>query len=51
MEGLGLESAGVRFNQKGIYVDDRFCTSNHRIMAIADPRAKRLFGLSFSMWR
>ncbi|MEO7713152.1 MAG: mercuric reductase [Gemmatimonadaceae bacterium] len=36
VEDLGLERAGVRFSDKGIDVNDRFRTSNHRIFAIGD---------------
>ncbi len=43
VEGLGLESAGVRFSHAGIEVDDRFRTSNHRVFAIGDCASKYQF--------
>ena len=43
VEGLGLEDAGVRVDHKGIDVDDRFRTSNHRIFAIGDCASKYQF--------
>ena len=36
VEGLGLEAAGVRFDRKGVSVDDRLRTSNPRIFAVGD---------------
>lgn len=36
VEGLGLEEAGVEFTEKGIAVDERMRTSNHRVYAIGD---------------
>lgn len=36
VEGLGLESAGVRYSAKGIDVDARLRTSNKRIFAAGD---------------
>ena len=36
VEGLGLESAGVEYNARGIVVDRRLRTTNKRIFAIGD---------------
>jgi pyruvate/2-oxoglutarate dehydrogenase complex dihydrolipoamide dehydrogenase (E3) component len=36
LEGLGLESVGVEFDQKGVKVNDRLQTSNPRIFACGD---------------
>ena len=36
VDGLGLEEAGVRYDHKGIDIDDRFRTSNRRVFAIGD---------------
>ncbi|HEV7344750.1 MAG TPA: FAD-dependent oxidoreductase [Devosia sp.] len=36
VENMGLEAAGVKFGAKGIEVDGRLRTSNHRIFAIGD---------------
>ena len=36
VEGLGLESAGVRFDKKGVAVNDRLQTSNPRVYACGD---------------
>jgi len=36
VEGLGLESVGVDFNNKGVVVDDRLRTTNPRIFAAGD---------------
>ena len=36
VEGLGLESAGVQFDRKGVRVNDRLQTSNPRIYACGD---------------
>ncbi len=36
MDGLNLENAGVKFNDRGIVVDKRLRTSNRRIFAIGD---------------
>jgi pyruvate/2-oxoglutarate dehydrogenase complex dihydrolipoamide dehydrogenase (E3) component len=35
-EGLGLDQAGVRFDQKGVVVNDRLQTTNPRIFAAGD---------------
>jgi pyruvate/2-oxoglutarate dehydrogenase complex dihydrolipoamide dehydrogenase (E3) component len=43
VDGLGLEEAGVRYDQKGIDVDDRFRTSNRRVFAIGDCASKFQF--------
>ena len=36
VEGLGLESAGVSFDQDGVAIDDRLRTTNPRVFAIGD---------------
>ena len=36
VEGLGLEAAGVRYDKKGVAVDDRLRTSNPRVYAAGD---------------
>ncbi|GBG25134.1 Dihydrolipoyl dehydrogenase, mitochondrial [Hondaea fermentalgiana] len=36
VEGLGLEEAGVEYNQRGIEVNDRLQTSNKSIFAVGD---------------
>ena len=36
VEGLGLEAAGVRYDARGVSVDDRLRTTNRRIFAIGD---------------
>lgn len=36
VEGLNLESANVEYNQRGVKVDDRLRTTNHRIFAAGD---------------
>jgi pyruvate/2-oxoglutarate dehydrogenase complex dihydrolipoamide dehydrogenase (E3) component len=36
VEGIGLETAGVRFEKTGIVVDDRLRTTNPRIYAVGD---------------
>ena len=43
VEGLALEEAGVRYDTKGIQVDDRFRTSNAKIFAIGDCASKYQF--------
>jgi len=36
VEGLGLEVAGVRYDKKGVHVDDRLQTANPRVYACGD---------------
>ncbi len=36
VEGLNLEAAGVKYNDKGVIVDDRLCTSNTSIFTAGD---------------
>ena len=36
VEGLGLEAAGIRYDKRGVTVDDRLRTSNRRIYAVGD---------------
>jgi pyruvate/2-oxoglutarate dehydrogenase complex dihydrolipoamide dehydrogenase (E3) component len=36
VQGLGLEAAGVKFDERGVQVDDRLRTSNRRIFAAGD---------------
>ena len=43
VEGLGLEAAGVRYDGRGIVVDDRLRTSNRRIYAVGDVNGKFQF--------
>ncbi len=43
LEGLGLESAGVRYSRRGVTVDDRLRTSNRRIYAVGDINGKFQF--------
>lgn len=38
-EGLGLEAAGIRFDQTGILVDQGLRTTNRRVLAIGDVAA------------
>lgn len=44
VEGMGLESAGVRFDvARGVEVDDRLCTTNPRIYAAGDVCSRYQF--------
>jgi pyruvate/2-oxoglutarate dehydrogenase complex dihydrolipoamide dehydrogenase (E3) component len=43
IEGLGLEAAGIEFDQNGVTVDDRMRTSNPRVFAIGDVASKHKF--------
>jgi pyruvate/2-oxoglutarate dehydrogenase complex dihydrolipoamide dehydrogenase (E3) component len=43
VEGLGLEAAGVRYDQRGVTVDDRLRTSNPRIFAVGDVNGRFQF--------
>ncbi len=43
VEGLGLEAAGVRYDRRGVNVDDRLRTSNRRIYAVGDINGKFQF--------
>jgi len=43
VEGLGLEAAGVRYDRRGIEVDDRLRTSNRRIYACGDVASRFRF--------
>jgi len=43
VEGLGLEAAGVRFDRRGVEVDDRLRTSNPRIYACGDVASRFRF--------
>ena len=43
VEGLGLESAGVAFNRKGVLVDDHLRTSNRKIFAAGDIASRFQF--------
>jgi pyruvate/2-oxoglutarate dehydrogenase complex dihydrolipoamide dehydrogenase (E3) component len=43
VEGLGLEAAGVSYDEKGIQVDDRLRTSNPRIFAAGDVASRFQF--------
>jgi len=43
VEGLGLEAAGVRYDARGVSVDDRLRTTNRRIFAIGDVNGKFQF--------
>ncbi len=43
VEGLGLEAAGVRYNPKGVEVDDRLRTSSKRIYACGDVASRFQF--------
>lgn len=43
LEGLGLESAGVRYDAKGVKVDDNLRTSNHDIFAAGDVASRYQF--------
>ncbi len=43
VEGMGLEAAGIRYDKKGIQVNDRFRTSNRKIFAIGDCASKYQF--------
>jgi len=43
VEGMGLEAAGVAFDQSGIQVDDRLQTTNSRIYAAGDCAMKHKF--------
>ena len=36
VEGLGLETAGVAYDRRGVAVDDRLRTSNRRVFAVGD---------------
>jgi pyruvate/2-oxoglutarate dehydrogenase complex dihydrolipoamide dehydrogenase (E3) component len=43
VEGLGLEAAGVRYDKRGVTVDDHLRTSNSRIFAVGDINGKFQF--------
>ena len=43
VDGLDLERGGVTYGRKGIDVDDRFRTSNHRVFAIGDCASRYQF--------
>lgn len=43
VDGMGLERAGVAFEQKGVTVDDHFRTTNPRVYAIGDCASKYRF--------
>ena len=43
IENIGLKSAGVEANRKGVVVDDRLRTSNRRIYAVGDVASKFKF--------
>ncbi|MGH7518502.1 MAG: mercuric reductase [Gemmatimonadales bacterium] len=43
VEGLGLEAAGVRYDKRGVTVDDRLRTSNPRIYAVGDINGRFQF--------
>lgn len=43
VEGLGLEAAGVRYDTRGVTVDDHLRTSNSRIFAVGDINGKFQF--------
>ncbi len=43
VDGLGLDAAAVRYDHKGIDIDDRFRTSNRRVFAIGDCASKFQF--------
>jgi pyruvate/2-oxoglutarate dehydrogenase complex dihydrolipoamide dehydrogenase (E3) component len=43
VEGLGLEAAGVRCDERGVAVDDRLRTSNGRIFAAGDVCSRYRF--------
>jgi pyruvate/2-oxoglutarate dehydrogenase complex dihydrolipoamide dehydrogenase (E3) component len=43
VEALGLEAAGVRFDRRGVEVDDRLRTSNRRIYACGDVASRFRF--------
>ncbi len=43
VDGMGLDEAGVRYDKKGIDIDDRFRTSNRRVFAIGDCASKFQF--------
>jgi len=45
VEGLGLESAGIKFDRRGIDVDDNLRTSNKKVYAAGDV-AKGMGGLT-----
>jgi pyruvate/2-oxoglutarate dehydrogenase complex dihydrolipoamide dehydrogenase (E3) component len=43
VEGLGLEAAGVAFDQRGVAVNDRLRTTNPRIFAVGDVGSRFRF--------
>lgn len=43
VEGLNLEAAGVRYDRKGVWVDDHLRTSNPRIYAAGDIASRYQF--------
>ncbi|MEM7479710.1 MAG: mercuric reductase [Acidobacteriota bacterium] len=43
VDDMGLEAAGVRFNKRGVEVDDRLRTSNSNIFAAGDVASKYQF--------
>jgi pyruvate/2-oxoglutarate dehydrogenase complex dihydrolipoamide dehydrogenase (E3) component len=43
VEGMGLEAAGVRFDDKGLEVDDHLRTSNPHIFAVGDVASRFKF--------
>ncbi len=43
VDGMGLETAGVEFDRRGIHVDDNLRTTNRRIFAVGDCAMKWQF--------
>lgn len=43
VEGMGLEAAGVDFDEKGVRVNDRLQTTNKRIWAVGDVASRYKF--------
>jgi pyruvate/2-oxoglutarate dehydrogenase complex dihydrolipoamide dehydrogenase (E3) component len=44
LEGLNLESVGVKYNEQGITVNDRLCTTNRQIYACGDVASQHKYG-------
>ena len=51
LEGLGLETAGVKYTQKGVSVNDYLQTSNPRIYAAGDICSSYQLRMPRISWR
>ncbi len=44
VEELGLDAAGVEYDERRVFTDDRLRTSNRRVYAVGDHRAGAVHG-------